>query len=86
MLAGAEEHAPYDRPPLSKDCLQGKTERDAIVVHEPDWYAAYDVDLRTSAPATHIDRDAHQVHLVCGQRLGYDKLLLATDSTPRTPR
>ena len=85
VLVGAEGHAPYDRPPLSKDYLQGQTERDAIAVHEPDWYAAHDVELRTSTTVTGIDRDAHQVLLDDGQRLGYDKLLLATGSTPRTP-
>ena len=32
-LLGQEPHAPYERPPLSKDYLQGKADRDSIFVH-----------------------------------------------------
>ena len=33
VLAGEEDIRPYERPPLSKEYLQGKTERDTIFVH-----------------------------------------------------
>lgn len=37
-LVGNEAHRPYDRPPLYKDYLQGKTSRDSIDVHDPGYY------------------------------------------------
>ncbi len=83
VLLGDEADAPYERPPLSKEYLQGKAERESIFVHPPDWYAGKDVELRLSSPVSAIDRAAHQVRLAGGDRLGYDKLMLATGSAPR---
>ena len=37
-LAAQEEIRPYERPPLSKDYLQGKADRETIFVHSADWY------------------------------------------------
>ena len=44
-LLGQEPNAPYERPPLSKDYLQGKADRDSIFVHPEPWYAEHAVDL-----------------------------------------
>src|SRR4051794_23748259 len=83
VLIGAEEHLPYERPPLSKDYLQGKSERDKIFVHDESWYAENNVDLRLGATATAIDPKSHMVTLDNGDQVQYSKLLLATGSTPR---
>ena len=40
-LLGQEPNAPYERPPLSKDYLQGKADRDSIFVHTESWYAEH---------------------------------------------
>ncbi|MGW5670316.1 NAD(P)/FAD-dependent oxidoreductase [Micromonospora sp. NPDC003776] len=83
VLFGAEPERPYERPPLSKGLLLGTTPRPDVYVHDADWYAANRVELRTATRVTGIDRDARQVVLADGERLGYDRLLLATGSTPR---
>ncbi|MDD7918245.1 NAD(P)/FAD-dependent oxidoreductase [Actinomycetospora callitridis] len=83
VLLGAEQHRPYERPPLSKEYLQGSSERDEVFVHPADWYREHDVDLRLGATVTGIDRDASEVVLDDGGRVGYDALLLATGSSPR---
>ncbi|MEV4597365.1 FAD-dependent oxidoreductase [Amycolatopsis sp. NPDC049253] len=82
-LIGDEPDRPYERPPLSKDFLAGKAERESVFVHEAGWYAEHDVDLRLGATATAIDRDNHVVRLEGGETVAYDKLLLATGSSPR---
>jgi NADPH-dependent 2,4-dienoyl-CoA reductase/sulfur reductase-like enzyme len=84
VLIGAEEHLPYERPPLSKDYFQGKSERDKIFVHDQAWYAANNIDVRLGTTATAIDPAAHTVTLDNGEHVHYSKLLLATGSTPRT--
>ncbi|MFF4600434.1 NAD(P)/FAD-dependent oxidoreductase [Amycolatopsis sp. NPDC001319] len=84
-LIGDEPDRPYERPPLSKDFLAGKAERESVFVHEEGWYAEHDVDLRLGVTATAIDRDNHVVRLEGGETVGYDKLLLATGSSPRRP-
>ena len=83
VLIGEENELPYERPPLSKDYLMGKAERDSIYVHPRDWYREHDVDLRLGAAVTGIDRERHEVTLADGSRVGYGKLLLATGSSPR---
>ena len=83
VLIGAEQELPYDRPPLSKDYLQDKSEKAKIYVHPRQWYADNDIELRLSTRVTAIDRVARTVTLEDGERLGYDKLLLATGASPR---
>ncbi|MDP4507206.1 NAD(P)/FAD-dependent oxidoreductase [Nonomuraea turcica] len=83
VLIGAETERPYERPPLSKDYLQGKSEREKIFVHAPEWYPDNGVDLRLGIPVTRIELDHHVVRLGNGSRQPYDKLLIATGATPR---
>jgi 3-phenylpropionate/trans-cinnamate dioxygenase ferredoxin reductase component len=82
-LIGEEIERPYERPPLSKDYLLGKSERAKAFVHDPDWYAEHDVDLRLGTRATDLDPAAHTVTLDGVTPLHYDKLLLATGSRVR---
>jgi 3-phenylpropionate/trans-cinnamate dioxygenase ferredoxin reductase component len=83
VMIGAESERPYERPPLSKDYLLGKAERDTIYVHPARWYAEHEVDLRLGVAATGLDTAGHEVTLADGSRVGYTKLLLATGSSPR---
>ena len=53
VLIGDEPHLPYERPPLSKDYLQGGSERDKIFVHDAAWYAE---PRHRPAPGHHGDR------------------------------
>jgi 3-phenylpropionate/trans-cinnamate dioxygenase ferredoxin reductase component len=83
VLIGDEAERPYERPPLSKDYLLGKVERETIYVHPASWYADNGVELRLGVPVTGIDPAAHEVGLADGSRVGYARLLLATGSSPR---
>jgi 3-phenylpropionate/trans-cinnamate dioxygenase ferredoxin reductase component len=83
VLIGEETERPYERPPLSKDYLMGKAERETIYVHPASWYAEHDVDLRLGTAVTAVDPAAREVRLADGTRVGYAKLLLATGSVPR---
>jgi 3-phenylpropionate/trans-cinnamate dioxygenase ferredoxin reductase component len=82
-LLGEEPHRPYERPPLSKDYLQGKADRDSIFAHPEPWYADHAVELRLGTAVTSLDPAARTVTTASGAQLGYDKLLLTTGSTPR---
>jgi 3-phenylpropionate/trans-cinnamate dioxygenase ferredoxin reductase subunit len=83
VMIGEESERPYERPPLSKDYLLGKADRETIYVHPQEWYAEHDVDLRLGVEVTSIDRAVHEVSLADGRKAGYGKLLLATGSSPR---
>jgi 3-phenylpropionate/trans-cinnamate dioxygenase ferredoxin reductase subunit len=83
VLLAAEQHLPYERPPLSKDYLKSGEGLDDAFVHDEQWYADHDVEVRTGTRATAIDRAGKQVELEGGERTGYDRLVLATGSSPR---
>jgi 3-phenylpropionate/trans-cinnamate dioxygenase ferredoxin reductase subunit len=83
ILIGTEHERPYERPPLSKDYLLGKSERQKIYVHPAAWYSEHDVDLRLGTTVSGVDPAAHEIVLSDGSKIGYAKLLLTTGSSPR---
>ncbi len=83
LLVGDEPELPYERPPLSKDFLAGKTDREHLEVLPAAWYADNDVELVLGRRAVRLDRAARTVELDDARGLPYDRLLLATGSAPR---
>jgi len=83
ILIGDETERPYNRPPLSKEYLQGKSEKEKIYVHPERWYDDNGVELRLNCAATLIDVTGHQLTVQSGEQFEYDKLLLTTGSSPR---
>jgi 3-phenylpropionate/trans-cinnamate dioxygenase ferredoxin reductase subunit len=84
VLLGAEPDRPYERPPLSKDYLRGEAERQTIYLQEDaGWYAEHDVELRPSTVVASLDVADGAVVLADGERVGYDRLLLATGAEPK---
>ena len=83
VLVGAEHERPYERPPLSKDYLRGEADRDRLYVHDDAFYADHDIELRLGRTAVDMNTFLREVALDDGERLGYDRLLLATGAEPR---
>ncbi|MFF7942931.1 NAD(P)/FAD-dependent oxidoreductase [Nocardia gamkensis] len=83
-LIGAEEHLPYERPPLSKDHLAGKKSLPEFTVVPAQWYRDHHVEVRLGTTVTGLDPAAKTITLPDDSTLPYDKLALATGSTPRT--
>ena len=82
-LIAAEDHLPYERPPMSKDYLAGKSAFEDAVVHPSRWYEDNNVTLKLGVRATKIDAEGHQVTLEDNSTVAYDKLVLATGSVVR---
>ncbi len=81
-LVGEEPHLPYERPPLSKDAMVGDAPSIKAIASD-EVLAERSIRHIRSVKAVAIDRAAHMVRLSDGSVLAYDKLLLATGSTPR---
>lgn len=86
VLAGAEPHPPYQRPPLSKAYLSGEMDETRLWLQPPETWAEQKVELRLNATATAIDRDARTVTFEDGSTESYDYLVLATGSRVRELR
>jgi 3-phenylpropionate/trans-cinnamate dioxygenase ferredoxin reductase subunit len=82
VLLGEEDVPPYERPPLSKDYLRGEAERASFAVLDEGYYADHDVELRLDCSVERVDASARAVELAGGERLAYDRLLLATGAQP----
>ncbi|MGQ4513238.1 FAD-dependent oxidoreductase [Streptomyces sp. DW26H14] len=77
-MVGAEDRMPYDRPPLSKQVLDGRWAADRVELP-----AAPDVTWRLGVPAGSLDVAGRTLTLADGARLAYDGLVLATGVAPR---
>ncbi len=82
-LIGAEPHAPYERPPLSKSALTDEGEPTLRTIISDGKLAELDIRFMRGIGATAIDRAAHRIELSNGDRLAYSRLLLATGARAR---
>ena len=83
-LIGDEPHRPYDRPPLSKQVLQGAWEPEQTFFRKKDGYDALALDMRLGVRAVSVDLRARRVALADGTFADYDRLIIATGARVRT--
>jgi NADPH-dependent 2,4-dienoyl-CoA reductase/sulfur reductase-like enzyme len=82
-LVGAEEHLPYDRPPLSKEYLAADESPDPRYREEATFAGDLDVELLLGTPASGLDTAARTVR-VGDRTVPYDGLVIATGAHART--
>lgn len=83
VVVGEEKHAPYDRPPLSKEFLGGSASEEDIALTGSD-DAGLDVEWRLGRLAIALDGPGRIVTLDDGERLSSDAVVLATGARART--
>jgi 3-phenylpropionate/trans-cinnamate dioxygenase ferredoxin reductase subunit len=83
VLVGAEPQPPYERPPLSKEYLRGESSFERALVQPPGFYDENGIETRFGDRATRVDAAEKTVELEGGERVAYDKLLVATGGRNR---
>lgn len=83
VVLGAEQHPPYERPPLSKELLAGSLPVEKTYLKPAEWYASAGINLRLTTEVAAINRASRRVELSTGQLVPYDILVLATGARPR---
>ncbi len=83
VLIGAEPQPPYERPPLSKEYLRGESSFDRALVQPPGFYDENGIEARFGVRATRVDAAEKVVELDGGERVAYDRLLVATGGRNR---
>ena len=82
-MLSADDSAPCDRPNLSKDFLAGTAPEDWIPLQGPEFYADRNIELRLRCDVIEIQAAKHQLATASGERIRYDRLLIATGAEPR---
>ena len=82
-IIGAEEHLPYDRPPLSKKLWFGKKEVKDIFLHDQAFYDRNGVSLFAGRRVVSLDAKNKTVNDNKGESHRFEKLLLATGGAPQ---
>ena len=82
-VVSADEHPPYNRPPLSKAVLRGEMEGTATLVHELEEYDDLAVELRLATNVESVDTRSRVVGIGGGEEIPYGTLVIATGARPR---
>jgi 3-phenylpropionate/trans-cinnamate dioxygenase ferredoxin reductase component len=83
LLAGRELHAPYHRPPASKEYLRGEHGPEGALVHPEGWWDEHGVELRTRTSVLALDTAAKTARLSTKEEVGYGQALVATGAMVR---
>jgi apoptosis-inducing factor 3 len=85
VMLSSDDAPPVDRPNLSKDYLAGTAQEDWLPLRDQSFYSDNSIDLRLNTTVAAIDARAREVTLPTGDKLPYDRLLLATGAEPVAP-
>ncbi len=83
LMVGDEPHHPYQRPPLSKGLLSGKTTVDKLPLRSADFYREIGIEMLLNQHVTGIEPAQQRVHLADGRALDYSWLALTTGARCR---
>src|ERR1700683_3892703 len=83
-IFGDEPYTNYDRA-LLPSVLAGERDIDSIVLNDIEWYQEHGIRTRLGIRVEEIDRLNRAVRSSDGDWTSYDKLILATGSSPEIP-
>ncbi|MGW1752788.1 NAD(P)/FAD-dependent oxidoreductase [Streptomyces mirabilis] len=82
-VLGAEPHAPYDRPPLSKQVLSGAWEPTRSALRTQEVLSTLDAEFVLGDAAVALDTATRTVRARSGRELRADAIVIATGVRPR---
>lgn len=84
-IVGDEDHAFYERPPLSKQVLLGEATHESLKIFKDEIVDELNIELLKPVKVIRIDRQDKTVYTNTDQAISYDKLLIATGSKAKIP-
>ena len=82
LMVSEDSDLPVDRPNLSKDYLAGTAPEEWVPLKPESWYVERGIDVRLNTEVVKLNVGAREIELVSGDRVPYDRLLLATGAEP----
>jgi NADPH-dependent 2,4-dienoyl-CoA reductase/sulfur reductase-like enzyme len=83
VIVGGEPHAPYDRPPLSKDFLTGRADETHLALTDPEETAELGAEWILGVRARALDARGRTVLLDDGRTVSTDGVVIATGASAR---
>jgi 3-phenylpropionate/trans-cinnamate dioxygenase ferredoxin reductase subunit len=83
VLIGAEDLPPYERPPLSKEVLRGEQPVESAFLRPAGWWEEQGIEMRLATRADRLDASEREVVLAGGERVGFDRAIVATGGRNR---
>jgi NADPH-dependent 2,4-dienoyl-CoA reductase/sulfur reductase-like enzyme len=83
VIVGDEPHAPYDRPPLSKDFLTGRADETHLALTDPEETAELGAEWILGVRARALDARGRTVPLDDGRTVSTDGVVIATGASAR---
>lgn len=84
ILISKENNQPYSRI-MTPEYMTGEVEEDDLYYKGTDFYADYDVETRLGRAVEKVSPEQNMVILDDGEKISYDKLLIASGSRPIVP-
>jgi len=85
VMLSNDDAPPVDRPNLSKDYLAGSAPEEWVPLCPDSFYSDNAIDLRLRTTVAGVDVRAREVALAGGEKVRFDRLLLATGAEPVRP-
>ncbi|MGE4506088.1 MAG: NAD(P)/FAD-dependent oxidoreductase [Desulfovibrionaceae bacterium] len=85
ILVVSDEKVPTYGRPLISYYLADKIKLETLPFRSQEWYEGNGVEMKLDSRVTKVDPQKKELVLTSGERLAYDKLLLATGGTPIAP-
>src|SRR5262249_2244058 len=82
VMITREDRAPYDRPNLSKDYLNGHAQPEWMPLRSDEFFSNHDIQLVLKKEVTRVDARAKSITFDGGETMEYDALLVATGGAP----
>jgi len=73
IMESSDNHYPYDRPPLSKDYLKGKMEREMLFFESEDFYKRDNLDVILGESVEKIDTKNKEAILSDNNVIDFEK-------------
>jgi len=83
IMVSSDKYYPYDRPPLSKDYLRGKLEKDMLFFESDDFYKRDNLEIILNKSVERIDTGSKEAILSDGNTISFNKALITTGGRPR---
>lgn len=82
-IVSADDHLPYERPPLSKGFLAGQKEEVEILINDEQFYDQHGIRLYLRTQVTGVDLSAHRLTTDPDESIEFDKLIIGTGGRVR---